>query len=134
MKIGIIYFPDKKGKILEFSKEYERGLKERGFQVELIDGSKGEKNLLQYQFVIIGCYTASAFGGKIDLPIINFLKKSTGLLGKHCSCFVDKRIGSFRTLSNLMKLLEKEGVIMFSSEEIKDKNVAYQIATRMSIE
>lgn len=134
MKVALLYCTDKNGKISSFAKEFERGLVERNFQVELKNIKDGSAPLSFYNFIIIGCYTSSIFGGKIDENMINFLKKSSGITGKHCFIFVDKKLGSFKTLSNLMRLLEKEGAIIFSSEEIKDKETAYRVAKKITIE
>lgn len=134
MRIGIAYFADKNSRFIELVKSIEKAVIERGHQAQIIDLKTAKASLSMFNFLIIGCNTLSMFGGKIPDQIKNSIKQSGGMSGKHCFAFVDKKLGSFKTLSNLMKILEQEGIIIFSSEVLLTKDHAYRTIKEIIIE
>ncbi|MBN2546055.1 MAG: hypothetical protein JXB50_09685 [Spirochaetes bacterium] len=134
MRVGIIYYADKNSKFIDLIKSIEKAITERGFQTQIINVKESKSSISMFNFIIIGCNNISMFGGKIPDQLKNTIKKSSGISGKHCFAFVDKKFGSFKTLSNLMKILEHEGVIIFSSEVLMTKDHAYRTAKEIIIE
>src|SRR4030042_1361246 len=105
MRIGIAYYADKNSKFIDLVKGIEKAVIERGFQAQIIDLKVTKSSLSMFNFLIIGCNTISMFGGKIPDQLRNSIKQSGNMSSKHCFAFVDKKLGSFKTLSNLMKIL-----------------------------
>jgi len=134
MRIGIAYYADKNSKFIDLVKGIEKAVIEKGFQAQLIDLKVTKSSLSMFNFLIIGCNTISMFGGKIPDQLRNSIKQSGNMSSKHCFAFVDKKLGSFKTLSNLMKILEQEGIIIFSSEVLQTKDHAYKITKEIIIE
>jgi len=53
--------------------------------------------------------------------------------GKYCSAFVDKKMGDSKTLSNLMKNLEKEGLILCASQILTTHDHALKFGENLHI-
>jgi hypothetical protein len=134
MRVGIVYYSEKNKKFGELVKEMEKALTERGFQVQIVDLKTSKASISAFNFVMIGCDTISLFGGKLSDIMKNNVKQTLGITGKHCSVFSDGKFGSFKTLSNLMRLLEQQGLMIFSSSCLQSPAYAYKFAKEITVE
>ncbi|WP_028973160.1 hypothetical protein [Spirochaeta cellobiosiphila] len=137
MKVAVVYFADKKRKKLaDLAKGLAKGLEKQGHLVDIIDVAKDVNSKLTiYSYIAIGTESTQLFKGKISDPLKNFLRGCGMLGGKKSFAFVDSTIiGSGKTLANLMKLMESEGMFLKYSEVIKDGNEAEALGTKLKVQ
>ena len=102
-------------------------------RVTIINMNDFNGSLTMYQHILFGCNCTSLFGGKISDKFINKIKNSGMLSGKYCSAFVDKKFGDSKTLSNLMKTLEREGIIVCGSQILSSHDHGYKFGKNLHI-
>lgn len=137
MKAAVVYFPQKnREKILNISKSIAKGFEKQGAQVDLIDASKDvNSKLTLYSYIAIGTDTASILNGRIDVKLSEYLSNSGRVEGKKAFAFVTSSLlGSQKTLTNLMRVMEKEGMFLKYSEILSDGNSAEDLASRLHIQ
>jgi hypothetical protein len=133
MIIALAYYADKNENFINLVKGIEKGIIEQGHQVTIINMKEYGGTLTIYKYIILGCNCTSAFGGRIPEKLIYKIKNFGMLSGKYCSAFVDKKFGDSKTLTNLMKSLEKEGMIVCSSQILTSNDHAYSYAKNLHI-
>lgn len=137
MRVGIVYFAPKNPQTYRTLAEgIARGLSSRGVQVDVIDGElEKEKRLSFYEYIIIGCEPASLFGRKIPPSVDRFLSQAGAIGGKRSCAFIGKHLfASSRALSQLMKLMEREGMFLTYSEILSSRNQAEQLGSHLLME
>ena len=133
MRIAIVYYADKNDNFINLIKGIEKGIIDQNHQTTIINLKDFNGSLTMYQHIIFGCNCTSLFGGKISDRFINKIKNSGMLSGKYCSAFVDKKFGDSKTLSNLMKYLEKEGIIVCASQIIISRDHGYNFGKNLHV-
>jgi hypothetical protein len=133
MRVGIAFYADKNNNFINLAKNIEKGIIEQSHQAEIIDLKKSNTTLTGFEFIIFGVNSISLFGGKLPSGFLNRIASMGTISGKHCACFVDKKIGAFKTLQNFMKLLEKEGCLISSSEILSSPAFAYHYSKKITI-
>jgi len=133
MRVGIAYYADKNSSLIDIAKSLEKALVEEGHQTETVDLLKTDASLTRFNYIIFCINTTSLFGGKIPDGFKSRIRTMGMIEGKHCACIVDKKFGDFKTLSNMMKLLEKEGLLLCSSEIISSPDFAYFYGKKITI-
>ena len=135
MKVAVVFFAEKKRDILlNISKALAKGIEAQGHQVDIIDGCK-ENNikLTVHKYIAIGAESASLFTGKISDKISFFLGSVGSIAGKRSFAYVIKSINSFKTLSNLMKVMEKEGMFLNNSTVFVTPEEALELGSQLQI-
>jgi hypothetical protein len=95
-----------------------KGLASMGHQVDIIDAWTDDGyRLPAYGYIALVTEPLSFFSGKIPEAVSKILSMGSGLAGKKSAAFV-KKGGLFttRALANLMKAMEKEGMMVNWSE------------------
>lgn len=133
MMTAIAYYADKNENFINLVKGIEKGIIEQGQQATIINMKDFGGTLTMYKYIIIGCNCTSVFGGKIPEKLIYKIKNAGMLSGKYCSTFVDKKFGDSKTLNNLMKSLEKEGMIVCASQILTSKDHACDFAKNLHV-
>jgi hypothetical protein len=133
VKVGIAYYAEKNAEFAAIAKGIEKALVEASHQVEIIDLVRSVDTLTKFNYIIIGVNSTAPFGGKIPVGFKSRIKSAGMIGGKHTACFTDKKFGSFKTLQNLMKLLETDGCLICSSEIISSPEFAYHYGKKISI-
>jgi hypothetical protein len=66
-----------------------------------------------YEYIVVAAEPVSFFSGKINLNVSRILAAGSSLSGKKSAAFI-KKTGLFsnRALSNLMRTMEKEGMVV----------------------
>ena len=132
MRIALLYFSQSNNSTFtSYAKEVEKGIIENTHFVDLMP--KGNvRSLTGYKNIVIGYENESMLGGKTSDGFIRMIKSSGDISGKYCYVFVNKKLRSNALLRNLMRLLEKEGLIICSSEIITSKEEGFNFGKRLN--
>jgi menaquinone-dependent protoporphyrinogen IX oxidase len=112
MRIAIVSAPAIKMPPPDYVESLAKGMTSMGHHVDIIDAWKEEgMRLPAYEYVAVITEPVSMFSGKIPANITKALSAGSSLVGKKSAAFVKKTgLFSSRALSNLMKVMEKEGM------------------------
>lgn len=136
MRIATVFFPDNnRDKLRNVAKSLAHGLEANGHQVDLVDGSRDVNTKLTiYEYIAVGTEQTNLFGGKIPDRVSYFLREAGIVGGKKCFAFVLKRpLGTTKSLSKLMKVMEHEGMFLKRSDVIASPGEAEAIGKRLNI-
>lgn len=103
---------------LDYVEALVKGMASMGHRVDIIDAGLGDGyRLPAYEYVAVAAEPVSFFSGNIPDSIPKILSVGSGLAGKKSAAFI-KKGGLFtaKALSNLMKAMEKEGMVVNWSE------------------
>lgn len=92
-----------------------KGLETRGHSCELLEvrSSSRPVSMGMYDLLIVGSPSLGFFGGRVDDEISGFVDKCSRLEGKKAAAFVPSGgFGSSKSLTTLMKAVEKQGAIV----------------------
>ena len=93
------------------------------------------KRLTIYDYIVIGTEPVSFFSASIPGDIAKYLAGSGTVSGKRCMAFVSgSGMRKNRTLLNLMKTMESEGMILKFSEVINKPDEAQAVGKRLNVE
>lgn len=137
IRCAVVYFAsDRKSPLHGLAASLAEGLKSQNVQVELIDAQRsGEVKMTGYHYVAIGCEIVSWFRGKLPQAVSPFLAQAGIITGKKCFAFVPKTLlGASKTLLNLMKAMEAEGMMIRYSEVLTDKEEARQVGAGLKVQ
>ncbi len=134
MRVCVAFYNVNNKKIEEYSKALSLGLEKQGAIVELVDISKeSDKRLTGFKYILLGCGKSSLFSSKVDQNFSIFLKNCGQITGKHTFAFTNKRFGDQKFLIQLMKDIEKEGVLLKTSSIIGSSDQAKIIGSKLHI-
>lgn len=113
-----------------------QGIEERGYQVDIIDGDRDVNTRLTiYGYLTVGSSPVSTFGGKIPESVARFLAGAGTVSGKRCFAYIVKEgMRTSKSLTMLMKAMEREGMYLKYSEILRSPEEAKAIAKRLHIE
>ncbi|MDR1636643.1 MAG: hypothetical protein LBR93_04830 [Treponema sp.] len=133
MRIAVVSAPRNRGGIPEYVKALVRGMESMGHRVDVVDAwTEDGMRLPGYEYITVVAESISFFSGKIPEPLSRVLAAGSSLVGKKSAAFVKK--GSFflgRTLSNLMKAMEKEGMMVNWSDILLNPSHAEAMGKRI---
>lgn len=122
------------GKLKVLAEGLSKGLQGQGHTVDIINIYSEQVRLTIYDYVIVGSEPVSLFSATIPSELKKFLRGSGTVLGKRCFAFVSSCLRKNKTLHNLMRTMESEGMLLVSSEIIKSKDEAAAIGKRLKVE
>ena len=136
MQVGIVYAgADRNGaKLKAIAEAFAKGLEAQGHQADIISACEEGTRLTLYDYVIVGAEPVSFFSAKIPESISKFLAQAGTVSGKRCLAFIPSCLRKGKTLQNLMKAMEREGMYLKLSEVIKRPDEALAIGKRLSVE
>jgi len=114
MRIAVVSAPAVKREPPDYIKALAKGMEAMGHRADVIDAwTEDGMKLPAYEYIVVAAEPVSFFSGKISLNVSRILAAGSSLSGKKCAAFV-KKTGLFsnRALSNLMKAMEKEGMLI----------------------
>jgi hypothetical protein len=120
MRIAVISVPAEKKQPPDYVKSFAKGMESMGHRVDIIDAWTDDgMRLPGYEYIAVITEPDSFFSGKINTKISKILAAGSSVAGKKSAAFI-KKAGLFsnRALSNLMKAMEKEGMVVNWSEHI----------------
>jgi hypothetical protein len=118
VRVAVVYFSKSTKTISDQAKALAASIEARGAQVDLIDGSKThDAKLTGHHFLAIGCDVRSLFKGTLPRELKGFLANSGLISGKRSMAWVSSApLGAQRTLLQLMRAMEGEGMLIRTSE------------------
>lgn len=122
------------GKLKAIADSLAHGIASQGHQVDVVNIYDGETRLTPYDYVIIGSEPVSFFSAAVPANIQKFLAQAGTVSGKRCLAFISGGLRKNKTLLNLMKTMEGEGMILKLSEVITKPEVAQAIGKRLNVE
>ena len=136
MRVAVVFFSGRnRDKLMKLAQAVARGIEKQGNQVDTFDGVRDPNvKLTIYQYVVIGTEPVGTFGGKIPESVHTFLAAAGAVAGKKCYAFVSKStFGAAKALTNLMKGMEKEGMMLKSSDILRSPTEAEEIGRRLHV-
>ncbi|MDR2375068.1 MAG: hypothetical protein LBD96_01365 [Treponema sp.] len=112
MRIAIVSVPRERGGIPPYVSALAKGMESMGHRVDVVDAwIEDGMRLPGYEYIVVVAQSTGYFSGKLPDALSKVLGAGSGLGGKRSAAFV-KKSGLFtgRTLFNVMKAMEKEGM------------------------
>jgi len=137
MRVAVVYFAVKNRDALQkISHSLAKGIQSQGHLVDVIDAiNESDKKLTIYQYIAVGTESTSLYSGKISDKIKEFLAGSGAVMGKMSFAFLSKAaFAGEKTLLRLMQAMEAQGMVIKSSEILKDAQLAEYIGKKLRIE
>ena len=121
MRIAILWAPAKRAEAgMDTARALARGMEAMGHQVDLIDAWTGDGTRFPaYGYIAVLAEQTGVFGGVMPEALARILGAGRGLVGKKGAAFL-KKTGPFtgKAMSNLMRAMEKEGMVVNWSDII----------------
>ncbi|GHV94987.1 hypothetical protein AGMMS50293_13070 [Spirochaetia bacterium] len=133
MRVAVISVPSIRKAPPGYVQSLAKGMEAMGHRVDIIDAwTEDGFRLPGYEYIAIAAEPISFFSGKIPEAVYKILSAGSGLVGKKSAAFV-KKGGLFtgRALVNLMKAMEKEGMMVNWSEVLLNPPHAEAIGKRI---
>lgn len=133
MRIAIISAPAQRKGIPSYVEALQKGMESMGHRVDIVDmWTEDGFKLPGYDYIAVAAEQVSLFGGKMPEPLSKLLAAGSGLGGKKSAAFL-KKTGPFTTkaLANLMRTMEKEGMLVNWSEILLNDEQAKALGKRI---
>jgi hypothetical protein len=117
----------------EYVKALARGMESQGHHVDIVDAyTEDGRKLPGYEYIVAVAEQTSLFGGKMPEALTKILSASSGIGGKKSAAFLKKTYPfTAKALSNLMRAMEKEGMMVNWSDILLSAPHAQEIGKRM---
>ena len=115
MRIAVISVCARRMGIPEYVKFLARGMESMGHRVDILNAWTDDGYVLPgYEYIAVCAEPVSLWGGKMPEALPKILGRGSGLVGKKSAAFIKKTGPLFteKALSNLMKAMEKEGMLI----------------------
>ncbi|MCL2067077.1 MAG: hypothetical protein FWG99_06395 [Treponema sp.] len=133
MRIAVISAPRARKSPPDYVRELAKGMEAMGHRVDVLDAwTEDGFRLPGYEYIAVAAESISFFSGKIPQAVSKILSAGSGIIGKKSAAFV-KRGGLFtgRALANLMRVMEKEGMMINWSEVLLNPSHARALGKRI---
>lgn len=133
MRIAVISAPARRVSPPDYVKALARGMESMGHRADIIDAwTEDGYRLPGYEYIAVCAEVLSAFGGKMPEALPKLLAAGSGIGGRKSAAFL-KKTGPFtgKGLVNLMRAMEKEGLIINWSEIILNPPHAEALGKRI---
>ena len=136
MQVCILYAgrSNESPKLRSIAEGLAKGISAQGHMPTVINMNADQERLSIYDYVIIGTEPASMFSAKVPERISRYLAQAGAVSGKRCMAFVSGGLRKNKTLLNLMKAMEGEGMMLRTSEVITKADEALAIGKRLNVE
>jgi hypothetical protein len=134
MRIAVVSAPSQRNGIPEYVKALARGMESMGHKVDIIDAwTEDGFRLPGYGYIAVCAEAVSTWGGKMPDVLPKILAVGSGLVGKKSAAFLKKKSPFFvnKALSNLMKAMEKEGMLVNWSDLLLNASHAEALGKRI---
>ncbi|MDR2966286.1 MAG: hypothetical protein LBU88_11005 [Treponema sp.] len=133
MRIAIVSAPAAKKQPPDYVKALAKGMESMGHRVDIIDAwTEDGMKLPAYEYIAVAAEPVSFFSGKINGKIPRLLSAGSSVAGKKSAAFVRKSgLFSSRALANLMKAMEKEGMVVNWSDLLLNTAHAQALGKRI---
>jgi hypothetical protein len=133
MRIAVISVPARRSGVPEYVKSLAKGMEAMGHRADVIAAwTEDGFRLPGYEYIVVTAEGVSFFSGKIPDALPKILSAGSGLVGKKSAAFI-KKGGLFtgRALSNVMRAMEKEGMLVNWSEILLNPSHAEALGKRI---
>jgi len=134
MRIALVSVPAQRKEIPDYVKSLARGMESMGHRVDILDAwTEDGFRLPGYEYVAVCAEAITFWGGKMPEVLPKILGAGSGLVGKKSAAFIKKTSPIFvnKALGNLMKAMEKEGMMINWSEILLNVPQAEAIGKRI---
>jgi hypothetical protein len=134
MRIIVVSVPAQRKGIPDYVKSLAKGMESMGHRVDVLDAwTEDGFRLPGYEYIAVCAEAASSWGGKMPEALAKVLGAGSGLVGKKSAAFLKKTGPLFITkaLSNLMRAMEKEGMMVNWSEILLNAPQAEALGKRI---
>jgi hypothetical protein len=114
MRIAVISAPAVRQAPPDYVRALAKGIESMGHRADVVDSwTEDGFRLPGYEYIVVAAEPVSFFSGKIPGTVAKILATGSGIGGKKSAAFVRKG-GLFtgRALANLMRAMEKEGMLI----------------------
>jgi len=136
MRIAVISVPAQRRGIPEYVKSLAKGMESMGHRVDILDAwTEDGFRLPGYEYIAVCAEAVSLWGGKMPDALPKILSAGSGLVGKKSAAFLKKTGPIFinKALTNLMKAMEKEGMLVNWSEILLNAPQAEALGKRIGV-
>jgi hypothetical protein len=133
MRIAVISAPARRIGPPEYVKALAKGMESMGHRVDVLDAwTEDGFKLPGYEYIVATAEAISFFGGKMPECLAKALSSGSGLVGKKGAAFL-KKTGPLtgKAMANLMRAMEKEGIVVNWSDIILNPPHAEQLGKRI---
>ena len=92
------------------------------------------KRLTIYDYMVVVSEPISFFSGKVPAFISKYLENAGTVSGKRAACVISGGARSSKALLNLMKITEGQGIILKTSEVVKNADEAKAFGSHLNVE
>ncbi|MDR1863484.1 MAG: hypothetical protein LBQ67_06140 [Treponema sp.] len=134
MRIAIVSVPAQRGRVPEYVKSLAKGIESMGHRADIIDAwTEDGFRLPGYEYIVVCAEVSSFWGGKMPEALSRILAAGSSLGGKKSAAFIKKKGFLFinKALSNCMKAMEKEGMLVNWSDIILNPPHAEALGKRI---
>ena len=133
MRIAVISAGSKRHSPPDYILALAKGMESMGHRVEIIDAWADDgMRLGGFEYIAVTAEPVSFFSAKIPDAIPKILAAGSGLGGKKSAAFIKKSgLRSGKTIANLMKAMEKEGMMINWSDILLNAPHAEAIGKRI---
>ena len=134
MRIAVVSVPARRSGIPEYVKSLAKGMESMGHRVDVIDAwTEDGFRLPGYEYIAVCAEATSFWGGKMPEPLAKVLAAGSSLVGKKSAAFLKKTGPLFinKALWNLMRAMEKEGMLVNWSEILLNAQQAEALGKRI---
>ena len=134
MRIAVISVPGQRREIPQYVKSLAKGMESMGHRVDILDAwTEDGFRLPGYEYIAVCAEAVSLWGGKMPDALSKVLGSGSGLVGKKSAAFLKKTGPIFinKALSNLMRAMEKEGMLINWSEILLNAAQAEALGKRI---
>ena len=114
MRIAVVSAPSRKQPPPDYTRALAKGMEMMGHRADVIDAWADDgMRLPGYEYIVVVSEPASFFSAKIPEVLPKILSAGSSVSGKKSAAFVKKSgLRSDKTLNNVMKAMEKEGMVV----------------------
>ena len=134
MRIAVISVPAQRKGVPDYVKSMAKGMESMGHRVDILDAwTEDGFRLPGYEYIAVCAEAASFWGGKMPDALPKVLGSGSGLVGKKSAAFLKKTGPLFinKALSNLMRAMEKEGMLINWSDILLNATQAEALGKRI---
>ena len=114
MRVAVVSAPAARKGPPDYVRSLVKGMESMGHRVDIVDAwTEDGYKLPGYEYIAVAAEPVSIISGKIMANISKMLAAGSSLVGRKGAAFIKKKgIFSGRALANLMRAMEKEGMIV----------------------
>ncbi|AEE17116.1 hypothetical protein [Treponema brennaborense] len=135
MRVVLLHFLSaENGKHSSILKKLSDAASKNGHQVDVVSGTRDTDSfrITPYEYVAVVCPCTGIIGGKISAKVSEVLENSGSVSGKKgCALVVKSGLSAQKTSRNLMRAMEKEGMVIDYFDVIENADHAAYVGKKI---